>query len=260
VRLLIVDDEPLAAEAVAAVLRERSDVTAFDIAPEAQQALALCARNNYDIILLDLHMPGLSGIELVDRLKQQHEDLPAVVFVTAYDNCAVAAFERQAVDYVLKPFAAERMHRAIDNAKRRSAQERAAALHDLAPRLAALAQPATRIAVKAGGRTLFLSPSEIVYAQAEGNYVLLQQQAGNHLLREQISVMEDRLQPFGFLRIHRSVLVNSSYVESMEPLNTGEYLLRLKGGAEFNVTRTYKKNLKALAHFWIGPESVAAEV
>lgn len=259
-RLLIVDDEPLAAEAVAAVLRERSDVSAFDLAPEAQQALALCGRNTYDIILLDLHMPGLSGLEFVDRLKQQHNVLPAVVFVTAYDSYAVAAFERQAVDYVLKPFAAERMHRAIDNAKRRSAQERATALHELAPRLAAMAQPATRFAVKSNGRTLFLSPSEILYAQAEGNYVLLQRQTGNHLLREQISAMEERLQPFGFLRIHRSVLVNSSYVESMEPLNTGEYLLRLRGGAEFNVTRTYKKNLKALAHFWISAESAAIEV
>lgn len=257
--LLVVDDEPLACEAAANVLRERSDVTGFDVASCALHALTLCAKQSYDVVLLDLHMPELTGMEFVDRLKAIRDGLPAIIFVTAYDDSAVAAFERQAVDYVLKPFSAERLHRAIDNAKRRTSQERAAALHDLAPRLAAMTQPATRIAVKSNGRTLFLAPSEIVSAQAEGNYVLLQQKEGTHLLREQISVMEERLQPFGFLRIHRSVLVNSAFVESMEPLTTGEYLLRLKGGAEFNVTRTYKKNLKALAHFWIGPESAATE-
>jgi two-component system LytT family response regulator len=258
-QLLIVDDEPLACEAVANVLRERSDVAGFDVAGCAIYALTLCAKQTYDMVLLDLHMPEMTGMEFVDRLGALRDDLPAIIFVTAHDDSAVAAFERQAADYVLKPFSTERLQRAIDNAKRRTAQERAAALHDLAPRLAAMTQPATRIAVKSNGRTVFLAPSEIISAQADGNYVLLQQKEGAHLLREQISVMEERLQPFGFLRIHRSVLVNSAFVESMEPLTTGEYLLRMKGGGEFNVTRTYKKNLKGLAHFWIGPEGSATE-
>lgn len=115
-----------------------------------------------------------------------------------------------------------------------------------------------RIAVKCGGKILFLNPAEIFAAHAQGNYVLLQQNRGSHLLREQISVVAEKLAPFGFVRIHRSVLVNSAHVETIEPLFTGEYLLRLRGGREYNVTRTYKKNLQLLAESWIGTDSFVA--
>jgi DNA-binding LytR/AlgR family response regulator len=115
-----------------------------------------------------------------------------------------------------------------------------------------------RVAVKCGGKILFLNPAEIFAAHAQGNYVLLQQNRGSHLLREQISVVAEKLAPFGFVRIHRSVLVNSAHVETIEPLFTGEYLLRLRGGREYNVTRTYKKNLQLLAESWIGTDSFVA--
>jgi hypothetical protein len=120
---------------------------------------------------------------------------------------------------------------------------------DLAPQLA----PAIhRIAIKCGGKILFLNPAEIHAAHAQGNYVLLQQSRGSHLLREQISVVAEKLARYGFIRIHRSVLVNVAYVETIEPLFTGEYLLRMRGGREYNVTRTFKKNLQLLAESWIG--------
>jgi DNA-binding LytR/AlgR family response regulator len=113
-------------------------------------------------------------------------------------------------------------------------------------------RPSTRIAIKVNGRILFIKPSDVVAVLAEGNYVLLQQESVSYFLRESISVVAEKLEPFGFIRIHRSVIVNAAFVEEIKPYSTGEYGLRVKGGKEYTVTRTYKGNLKSLAEFWIG--------
>jgi two-component system LytT family response regulator len=187
--------------------------------------------------------------------------LPSIVFVTAHDEHAIAAFRQHAVDYVLKPFSNERIHEALDLAFRRTEGERAAKLVGALPQLRQLSgRQSPRIAIKAKGRILFLDPGTVVAVQAEGNYVLMQGElAGSYLLRESISVMAEKLKPYGFIRIHRSVLVNSSFVEEIQPYLTGEYGLRVKGGKEYTVTRTYKKNLKSLAEFWIGSDKFLAE-
>src|ERR1700691_2156991 len=112
-----------------------------------------------------------------------------------------------------------------------------------------------RIAVKARGRILFVSLSDVVAVHAEGNYVALLLTNCSHLLRESISAVAKRLEPYGFIRIHRSVLVNIPFVEKIRPFSTGEYGLRVRGGKEYTVTRTYKKNLKSLAEFWMGTGS-----
>jgi DNA-binding LytR/AlgR family response regulator len=113
---------------------------------------------------------------------------------------------------------------------------------------------APRIAFKAKGRILFLDLTEIVAVQAEGNYVSLRRRPNPYLLRESLSSMADKLKPYGFIRIHRSVVVNISAVEEIQPLPTGEYRLRVKGGKEYLVTRTYKNNLRDLAQLWVGSE------
>lgn len=113
---------------------------------------------------------------------------------------------------------------------------------------------APRVAFKAEGRILFLDLAEIVAVQAEGNYVSLQHRPQSHLLRESLSSMAEKLKPYGFIRIHRSVVVNISAVEEIQPLPTGEYRLRVKGGKEYLVTRTYKDNLRDLAQLWLGSE------
>jgi DNA-binding LytR/AlgR family response regulator len=113
---------------------------------------------------------------------------------------------------------------------------------------------APRIAFKAKGRIVFLNLAEIVAVQAEGNYVSLRHRSHLYLLRESLSSMAERLKPYGFIRIHRSVVVNISAVEEIQPLPTGEYRLRVKGGEEYLVTRTYKDNLRDLAQLWIGSE------
>jgi two-component system LytT family response regulator len=124
---------------------------------------------------------------------------------------------------------------------------------DALPRLQALAKrESPRVAIKVKGRILFISLGDVVSVQAEGNCVLLQRDSTSYLLRESISAVAEKLQPHGFIRIHRSMLVNTTFVEEIKPYSTGEYGLRVKGRQEYRVTRTYKKNLKFLAEFWIG--------
>lgn len=113
-------------------------------------------------------------------------------------------------------------------------------------------RPSIRIAIKVKRRIRFINSDDVVAVLAEGNYVLLQQESSSYLLRESISVVAEALEPFGFVRIHRSVIVNSAFVEEIKPYPTGEYGLHLKGGKEYTVTRTYKENLKSLAEFWMG--------
>jgi len=113
-------------------------------------------------------------------------------------------------------------------------------------------QPSPRVAIKVKGKILFLNLNDVVAVQAEGDYVSLQRNGSSFLVRELISAVAEQLEPLGFVRIHRSILVNTSFVEEIKPYSTGEYGLRVKGGKEYTVTRTYKKNLKSLAEFWIG--------
>ncbi len=115
-----------------------------------------------------------------------------------------------------------------------------------------------RIAIRAKGRILFIDAADVIAVEAKGNYVLLLRTSSSHLLRESISTMEEKLNLHGFVRIHRSVLVNAALVEEIHPLSAGEYALRVRGGREFTVTRTYKKNLQLLAQLWIGIENFAA--
>lgn len=118
-----------------------------------------------------------------------------------------------------------------------------------------LQRHATRIAIKNKGKILFIKPCDIVMVQAQGNYVSLELEAGSYILRETISAMAEKLEPYGFVRIHRSLLVNSSWAEEIRPYLTGEYGLRLRGGKEVTVTRTYKKNLKLLAELWFSNDT-----
>jgi two-component system, LytTR family, response regulator len=258
-RVLIVDDEPLARTALAQILAARPDVERFDSASDAIEAQERLSKHSYDVMLLDISMPELSGLELLGRLQQYGRPLPSVVLVTAHAQHAVAAFEKHAVDYVLKPFSSERVNQALEFAFRRTASERAARFVELMPHLPMLQQKPPKIAIKSNGRIVFIDPHDLVVVQAEGNYVLLQQEAGSYLLRESISTIAENLKPYGFVRIHRSVLVNASFVQEIRPCATGEYELRVRGGKEYTVTRTYKKNLKALARFWMGTGTFLAD-
>ncbi|MGC2766572.1 MAG: LytTR family DNA-binding domain-containing protein [Candidatus Acidiferrum sp.] len=123
---------------------------------------------------------------------------------------------------------------------------------DLHPQLEAALPRRARIAIKAKGKILFLDPDEVAAVEARGNYVLMQRTGGSELLRESMSTVAEKLRAYGFVRIHRSVIVNASFVEEILTLNTGDNILRIKGGKEFAVSRTYRKNLRSLTPLWIG--------
>ena len=230
-RVLIVDDEALARTALSNVLLARNDVEDFDSVSDAAEAFEKLQSKPYDIVLLDIQMLDLSGIELVDCLNQRNQ-----------------------------PFSDERIHEALNIAIRRTASERAARLLEMLPQLRTPpAQPA-KIAIKTKGRILFIDPTEVNAVEAQGNYVLLQQQSGSHLLRGSISTLAEKLEPYGFIRIHRSVLVNTSFVQELQPWATGEYILRMRDGKEYSVSRSYKGNLRSIAQFWVGSEGSAEEL
>jgi two-component system, LytTR family, response regulator len=259
-RVLIVDDERTTQTALAKLLSARSDVEHFDSANNASQAFEKLATDSYDVLLLNINVLDLPGNELIGQLTERNLPLPSIVFITADVEHAVAAFERHTVDYVLKPFSNESVNEALDRASRRAKGERAAKLIEALPHLQKLSRPDhPMIAIKAKGRILFIDPGDVVAVQAEGNYVSLQRESDSYLLRESISMVAEKLKPYGFIRIHRSALVNTSFVVEIKPYSTGKCGLRVKGGKEYAVTSGYKKNLKPLTEFRIGSGAFLAE-
>jgi two-component system LytT family response regulator len=255
-RVLIVDDEPLARSALQQALRGRNDIETLDSAKDAVQALEMMQEDKYDVLLLDIEMPELSGIDLAERLNKSNQPIPSIIFVTAHDQHAVAAFENHAVDYILKPFSSARVNQALNVAFRRTENDRAARLLRALPLLETpFAKLTSKVAIKAKGRILFIDPAEVSVIRAEGNYVLLEKRSGSYLLRESLSLVAEKLKPHGFIRIHRSVLVNTSFVEEIQPRTTGEYLLKIRGGQELTVTRMYKNNLRSIAQLWVGTDA-----
>ncbi len=258
-RVLLVDDERLAHRALANVLSARSDVEHFDSVNDAIEALDKLATDFYDVLLLDIEL-DLSSSQLVDQIRERNLPLPSIVFATAHVEHAVAAFERHTVDYVLKPFSNESINKALDRAARRAQGERATKLIEALPQLQKLScTDRPMIAIKAKGRILFINPGDVVAVQAEGNYVSLHRESDSFLLRESISRVAEKLKPYGFIRIHRSALVNTTFVVEIKPYSTGKCGLRVKGGKEYAVTNGYKKNLKPLTEFRIGSGAFLAE-
>jgi len=160
------------------------------------------------------------------------------------DSSQVADLQEDVIDYVLKPCAKERVHEDPDIPLRRTPET--------------LLSTSPKLGIKTKRRILFIDPANIAAVEAEGKYVLLRRSSGTCLLRQSISTIADKLKPYGFLRIHRSVLVNASFVEEIRPRNSGEYRLRIKDGNEYTVSRTYKDNLRSIAHSWIGTDSFIA--
>jgi DNA-binding LytR/AlgR family response regulator len=255
-RVLIVDDEPLARSALEQALSGRNDIEALDSAKDGIQALDMLQKEKYDVLLLDIRMPELSGVDLAARLNKRTQPIPSIIFVTAHDQHAVAAFENHAVDYVLKPFSNDRIHEALNVAFRRTENDRAARLLKVLPHLERLlAKPSSKVAIKAKGRILFIDTNDVAVIRAEGNYLLLEKRSGSYLVRESLSIVAEKLRPHGFIRIHRSVLVNTSFVEEIQPWPTGEYVLRINGGQELTVSRMYKNNLRSIAQLWVGTDA-----
>jgi len=242
-RVLIVDDEPLARAAVRDVVGARDDVEIAAECGSGAEALEAVAAHRPDLMFLDIRMPGLDGFGVARALEPSTS--PLVVFVTAFDERAVEAFELEAVDYVLKPFEDERLHRAVERAKERLGADRTAVAERLRAALDRIAPRGDEqfLAGGAGGKVVVVPSSEIHYVDAADNYVRLHTGRGEALLRETLTALEARLDPARFARVHRSCIVDLKRVRELRPLPSGDYEILLEGGAVVPMSRTYRDSV-----------------
>lgn len=242
-RAIVVDDEPLARARLCRLLERSGDASVIAECADGRSAIDRVRALRPDIVFLDVQMPELDGFGVLAALEP--DAAPVIVFVTAFDRYAVRAFDAHAVDYLLKPFDAARLERALVRVRKRLSGE-AIGPH-LAHVLAALGAPARRerLAVPVGDRTLFVELREIDYLEAEGNYVAVHIGNRSHLVRETLATMEARLDAAAFLRIHRSRIVRLDRIRAIEPLFHGEYLLTLEGGGQVSSSRSYRNAVRA---------------
>src|SRR5919112_1137947 len=246
IRTLVVDDEPLARERLTNLLSTESDLEVVGQCRDGEEALTAIQDHSPDLVFLDVQMPGLNGFEVIDAVGS--EKMPLVIFVTAYDQHALRAFQVRALDYLLKPFDKERFSEALQRARAHIQRNETG---DLGRRLLALVkdlrrdQPKTdRLVVKSGGRLFFLRTDEIDWVEASGNYVRLHVGTTSHLLRETMNAIEGRLDPEKFFRIHRSRIVNMERIQEMQPWLNGEYAVLLRTGTRLTLSRGYREKLQ----------------
>jgi two-component system, LytTR family, response regulator len=252
IRALLVDDEPLAREMIREMLKDDSAAEVVGECVNGREAIEAIQEHNPDLIFLDVQMPEIGGFEVLEALKSVH--MPHVIFVTAYDQYAVRAFEVHALDYLLKPFDRER----FDSAWRRAKAHILATRNgDMDQRILAILEELKagskyleRLVIKSGGRVFFLDTDDIDWIEAEGNYVSVHTGKKSHLLRETISSLEAQLDPKKFLRIHRSSIVKIDRIKELQPWFHGEYRVLLMDGTQLTLSRNYRENLQeALGRF-----------
>jgi two-component system LytT family response regulator len=246
IRTLVVDDEPLARERLTSLLAAEPDIETIGQCRDGEEAVRAIMEHNPDLVFLDVQMPAMSGFDVIDAVGS--ERMPLVIFVTAYDQHALRAFQVRALDYVLKPFDRERFQEALTRARAHIQRDETG---DLGRRLLALVkdlrrdQPKTdRLVVKSGGRLFFLRTDEIDWIEAAGNYVKLHVGSTSHLLRETMNAIEGRLDPEKFFRIHRSRIVNMERIQEMQPWLNGEYAVVLRTGTRLTLSRGYREKLQ----------------
>jgi two-component system LytT family response regulator len=248
IRTLIVDDEPLARERITRFLNGEADIEIVGECADGREAVEQIRQLRPDLVFLDIQIPELDGFGVLEEVGV--EGMPAVVFVTAYDNYALKAFDYHALDYLLKPYDSERFGRAVERAR---TQILTGKTTDIDQRLLSLLENLKteqkhleRLMVKSQGRVFFLRTEEIDWIEAEGNYVRLHVVKESHLLRETMNHLASRLDPQKFLRIHRSTLVNIERIKELQPMFSGDYTVILRDGTELTLSRTYRDNFLEL--------------
>lgn len=248
IRTLIVDDEPLARRKIRRMLAHDPEVEVLDDCANGREAIAAINDHTPDLVFLDVQMPEIDGFDVLESIPPA--GMPFVIFVTAYDQYALRAFEVSAVDYLVKPFDRRRFEKSLQRAKSRLATARGSDLNQqtlaLLEELKARSSHVERLVIKAGGRAFFLKTEEIDWIEAEGKYVRLHVGKESYLLREAIGSMEGQLDPKKFPRIHRSTIVNIERVRELQPWFHNEYRVILKDGTELMLSRSCRKRLGEL--------------
>jgi two-component system LytT family response regulator len=251
IRTLIIDDEPIARHSIARLLREHADIELLGECGDGASALRAIRELAPALIFLDIQMPEMSGIDVVATIG--HEAMPATVFVTAYERYAVRAFEANAVDYLVKPFSAERFQHTLQRAKQRIAARAHGADATPARVLEALTQLRReqdylqRIPVPVDEHIMLLDVREIDWIEANRNTVLLHAGRNVHALRETMSALQARLDPRRFLRAHRSAIVNIDRVKAIHPWFNGYHVLVLDSGEQLRMSRYQHENFLKLS-------------
>jgi two-component system LytT family response regulator len=243
--VLIVDDEPLARRRIKRMLATDADVEIVGDCATGREAVAAIRDREIDLLFLDIQMPEMDGFSVLESIAP--ERLPLVIFVTAYDQYALRAFEFYALDYLLKPFDRRRFEKAMQRARERILKEKGDALKErtiaLLEEIKARSHHLGRLVIKAGGRVFFIKTEEIDWIEAEGKYVRLHVGRESHLLREAIGSLESQLDPEKFLRIHRSTIVNIDRIRELQPWFHNEYRVILRDGTELMLSRSCRKKL-----------------
>ena len=255
-RALIVDDEKLARDRLRRFLRSDPQIEIIGECDGGQSAIATILTELPDIVFLDIQMPETTGFDVITALKAgglSSRRMPAIVFVTAYDQYAVEAFEVHALDYIVKPFDAARVRDALEHVKEHAARTgdlysaRIAALIDqLDARSSRLEDESAkrwqeRIAVKSRDRIVFVNAASIDWIESAGNYLRLHTGDKSHLIRESLSALTTRLDPSMFVRIHRRVIVNIERVREMQPWFAGDWIVILRSGTQLRMSRNYRE-------------------
>jgi two-component system LytT family response regulator len=254
IRTLIVDDEPLARRNLRVLLEKDPQIEILDECRNGREAVKAINALSPDLLFLDIQMPEMDGFDVLARTGPEH--IQAIIFVTAFDQYALKAFDVHALDYLLKPFDDERFAHALKRAK---SQIEAREINRLSNRLLALLEQReserkgskdqktylTRLMVKVSGRVVLLKVEEIDFIEAEGNYAKLHVGRKAHLLREKMHDLEGQLDPAKFVRIHRSIIVNLDRIKEMHPHFNGDYIVVLEDGRQLRLSRTRRETLEA---------------
>lgn len=245
IRALIVDDEPLARRRIKSLLAHDQSVDVIGECSDGHKAVISISELRPDLVFLDVQMPAMDGFEVIKTIGP--EQMPTVIFVTAYDQYALKAFEVNALDYLLKPFDRSRFQKTLDRAKATIRRLRNGDVnHQLLSLLGNLRREQElpdRFIIKSGGRVVFLRVEEIDWMRTVGNYVRLQVGRDSHLMRETMTGMEVKLNPDRFMRIHRSIIVNLDRVKEVQPWAKGESLVIMRDGTRLIMSRRYRERL-----------------
>jgi two-component system, LytTR family, response regulator len=252
IRALLVDDEPLALRKLRRLLAGERDIDVVAECSEGREAATAIREHAPDLVFLDIQIPELDGFQVLDTLSP--DELPVIVFVTAYDQYALRAFDAHALDYLLKPVARERFRETLERARDRVRERRAAgvvddrllALHAERQAGAAPQRYLTRIAVKSAGRAYFVRTAEIDWIEAADNYVRIHASGTSHLVRETLRTLEAKLDPRAFLRVHRSAIANVDAIRELQPWFHGDHIMILRSGARLTCSRRYDERLRQM--------------
>jgi two-component system LytT family response regulator len=249
IRVVVADDEPPARVRVRAMLAGHPDYEIIAEVGDGAEAVDAMLREQPDLVFLDIKMPELDGFEVLQTLQAAEGVIPAIVFVTAFDQFAVKAFEVGALDYLLKPFDQARFNRALHSASERTAARRPgidAALEQFLRTVRPKREFPVRFLVRHGKRMLFVRAAEIDWLDAQANYVRLHVAGRAHLVRETMTAMDAKLDPHVFVRVHRSAIVNVDRIAQIEPHVHGELVITMKDGARLTTSAAHSAKLRRL--------------